>query len=129
MQNQYTNADGPKFAVVNLYGRKLDEANYDGDFELGGYVPLHGLKDRLFFFGTFNPSSNHDYWAPAVNSGLCKIYNGLVDRIPTRYDYAGKLTFKINNSHTLESTISADPSHTNNTAFATLTANDKPAHS
>ena len=129
MQNQYTNADDPKFSVVNLYGRKLDEANYEGDFELGGYVPLHGLKDRLFFFGTFNPSSNHDYWAPAVNSGLFKIYNGLVDRITTRYDYAGKLTFKINNSHTLESTISADPSHTNNTAFATLTANDKTANS
>src|SRR5713226_7268071 len=129
MQTQYANADDPKFSVLNLYGRKLDAANYEGDFELGGYVPLHGLRDRLFFFGTFNPSSNHDYWAPAVNSGLFKIYNGKLNRITTRYDYAGKLTFKINNSHTLESTVSADPSHTNNTAFATLTANDKTANS
>src|SRR5216683_657418 len=129
MQTQYANADDPKFSVLNLYGRKLDAANYEGDFELGGYVPLHGLRDRLFFFGTFNPSSNHDYWAPAVNSGLFKIYNGKLNRITTRYDYAGKLTFKINNSHTLESTVSADPSHTNTTAFATLTANDKSANS
>src|SRR5712691_372670 len=129
MQTDYANADDPQFGVTNLVGRRLNEANYEGDFELGGYVPLHGLRNRLFFFGTFNPSWNHDYWAPAVNSGLFQIYNGLVDRITTRYDYAGKLTFKINNSHTLESTISADPSHTNNTAFATLTANDKTANS
>src|SRR5216683_1983475 len=129
MQTQYANADDPKFSNLNLVGSRLDAANYEGDFELGGYVPLHGLRDRLFFFGTFNPSSNHDYWAPAVNSGLFTIYNGLVDRNTTRYDYAGKLTFKINNSHTIESSISADPSHTNSTAFATLTANDKTANS
>ncbi len=129
MQSQFENADDPKFSVSNLYGSRLDAANYEGDFELGGYVPLRGLRDRLFFFGTFNPSWNHDYWAPAVNSGLFTIYNGLVDRSTTRYDYAGKLTFKINNSHTIESSISADPSHTNSTAFATLTANDKTANS
>src|SRR6267143_5747257 len=129
MQTNYENADDPKFSVLNLYGSRLNEANYEGDFELGGYVPLHGLRNRLFFFGTFNPSWNHDYWAPAVNAGLYKIYNGEVDRVTTRYDYAGKLTFKINSAHTLESSISADPSHTNTTAFATLTANDKSANS
>jgi len=37
-------------------GRRINNANYEGDFELGGYVPLRGLRDRLFFFGTFNPS-------------------------------------------------------------------------
>ena len=129
MQTNFENADDPKFGVSNLVGSRLNNANYEGDFELGGYVPLHGLKDRLFFFGTFNPSWNHEYWAPSVNSGLFTIYNGLVDRATTRWDYAGKLTFKINNSHTIESSISADPSHTNATAFATLTANDKTANS
>jgi hypothetical protein len=129
MQTNYENADDPKFNVQNLTGSRLNNANYEGDFELGGYVPLHGLRNRLFFFGTFNPSWNHAYYAPAINSGLFTIYNGLVDRQTTRWDYAGKLTFKINNSHTLESTVSADPSHTNPTAFATLTANDKTANS
>jgi hypothetical protein len=137
MQTDYANADDPQFGVSNLVGRRLNNANYEGDFELGGYVPLHGLKNRLFFFGTFNPSWNHAYFAPAAAnpltgapaSGLFTIYNGLVDRQTTRWDYAGKLTFKINNSHTLESTISADPSHTNSAPFATLTANDKTANS
>jgi hypothetical protein len=129
MQTDYANADDPKFGVTNLVGRRLNNANYEGDFELGGYVPLHGLRNRLFFFGTFNPSWNHAYFAPAINSGLFTIYNGLVDRQTTRWDYAGKLTFKINNSHTLESSISADPSHTNPAPYATLTANDKTANS
>ncbi len=137
MQTNFENADNPKFNNSNLVGSRINNANYEGDFELGGYVPLHGLKDRLFFFGTFNPSWNHEYWAPAASnpltgapaSGLFTIYNGLVDRATTRWDYAGKLTFKINSAHTLESSISADPSHTNTTAFATLTANDKTANS
>ncbi|PYT99441.1 MAG: hypothetical protein DMG38_11265 [Acidobacteria bacterium] len=137
MQTDYANADDPQFGVTNLVGRRLNNANYEGDFELGGYVPLHGLKDRLFFFGTFNPSWNHAYFAPAAAnlvtgapaSGLFTIYNGLVDRQTTRWDYAGKLTFKISNSHTLESTVSADPSHTNSAPYATLTANDKTANS
>ncbi|MFI5096715.1 MAG: TonB-dependent receptor domain-containing protein [Candidatus Acidiferrales bacterium] len=129
MQTNYENADDPKFGVTNLVGSRLNNANYEGDFQLGGYVPVHGLRDRLFFFGTFNPSWNHAYFAPAINSGLFTIYKGLVDRTTTRYDYAGKLTFKINSLHTIESTISADPSSTNDAPYATLTANDKTANS
>jgi hypothetical protein len=129
MQTEYANADDPKFGVLNLVGRRLNNANYEGDFELGGYVPIFGLKDRLFFFGTFNPSWNHAYYAPAINSGLFTIYNGEVDRYTTRKDYAAKLTFKISNSHTIESSISADPSKTQDAPFATLTANDKTANS
>src|ERR1700682_86811 len=97
MQDTYQNADDPKYATNNLVGTRLENANREGDFELGGYVPVHGLRDRLFFFGTFNPSWNHAYFAPARGSGLATI-SPLVDRDTTRYDYAGKLTFKINNS-------------------------------
>jgi hypothetical protein len=134
MQTTYQNADDPKWAELNKVGRRLDNANYEGDFELGGYVPVRGLKDRLFFFGTFNPSWNHAYFAPAIDingnpSGLFTSTNGLVDRTTTRYDYAGKLTFKINDKHTLESTISADPSHTNPTAFSTLNIDNTSANS
>jgi Carboxypeptidase regulatory-like domain len=128
MQAPYENADDPKFHVTNLVGSRLDNANYEGDFELGGYVPVHGLRDRLFFFGTFNPSWNHAYYAPAVGSGLATI-SPLVDRDTTRYDYAGKLTFKINNSHTIESSVSGDPSHTNPTSFSSLNIDNTSANS
>ena len=128
MQDTYQNADDPKFATLNKVGSRLENANYEGDFELGGYVPLAGLKDRLFFFGTFNPSWNHEYFQPAIYStgqpsGLFNS-NPLIDHYIRRYDYAGKLTFKINNSHTVESTVSGDPSYTDPSAFSNLSINN-----
>jgi Carboxypeptidase regulatory-like domain len=128
MQAGYQNADDPKFAVSNLVGRRLDNGNREGDFELGGYVPVHGLKDRLFFFGTFNPSWNNSYFAPAAGSGLAAI-DPTIDRNTTRYDYAAKLTFKLSDKHTIESTISGDPSHTNPTAYSTLNIDNTSANS
>jgi len=128
MQDTYQNADDPKFNNVNLVGSRLENANYEGDFELGGYVPVKGLKDRLFFFGTFNPSWNNAYFQPALGSGLYAI-DPTTDRETTRYDYAGKLTFKINDLHTVESTISGDPSHTNPSAFSTLNIDNTSANS
>jgi len=128
MQDTYQNADDPRFAVTNLVGSRLENANYEGDFELGGYVPVHGLRDRLFFFGTFNPSQNHAYFQPALGTGLFAL-SPLIDRNTTRYDYAGKLTFKINDRHTVESSVSGDPSHTNPTAFSTLNSDNNSANS
>jgi Carboxypeptidase regulatory-like domain len=129
MQTTYQNADDPKWSTLNLVGRRLDNANYEGDFEFGGYVPFKGLRDRLFFFGTFNPSWNNAYYAPALGSGLYTETNGLVDRDTTRYDYAAKLTFRINDRHTIESTISGDPSHTNPSSFSTLNIDNTSANS
>ena len=134
MQTTYQNADDPKWSELNKVGRRLENANYEGDFELGGYVPVHGLRNRLFFFGTFNPSWNHAYFAPAVGldgtpSGLFTETKGLVDRTTTRYDYAAKLTFRINDKHTIESTVSADPSHTNAAPFGTLNIDNTSANS
>ena len=128
MQDTYQNGDDPKFNNLNLVGSRLENANREGDFEAGGYVPVKGLRDRLFFFGTFNPSWNNAYFQPALGSGLYA-ESPLIDRDTTRYDYAGKLTFKLNNSNTIESTISGDPSHTNPTAFSTLNIDNTSANS
>jgi hypothetical protein len=129
MQDTYQNADDPRFANLTKVGSRLENANYEGDFEIGGYVPIHGLRDRLFFFGTFNPSWNNAYFSPAVYqngtpSGLFTQTKGLIDQDTTRYDYAAKLTFKLNNSNTIESSISGDPSHTNPTAFSSMNINN-----
>src|SRR5437773_821455 len=138
MQTTPLNADDPQFGRVNLFGRYLGNATYEGDAELGGYVPIGKLRDHLFYFGNFNPSVNHQYMAPAINidsngnpapSPLFTLYNGQVDRTKTAYDYAGKLTFKINDRHTLESSVFGDPSHTNNVPWATLNATDKTVNS
>jgi hypothetical protein len=128
MQDTYQNADNPAFNNLNLVGSRLENSNREGDFEVGGYVPFKGLRDRLFFFGTFNPSWNNAYFAPAAGSGLAAI-DPTIDRDTTRYDYAAKLTFKINNSNTIESSVSGDPSHTNPTAFSTLNIDNTSANS
>ncbi len=134
MQTTPLNADDPQFGTVNKFGRYLGNANYEGDAELGGYVPLGKLRDHLFYFGNFNPSVNNQYVAPAVlsdgtPSGLFNAYNGQLQRTKTSYDYAGKLTFKINDRQTVESSVFGDPSHTNNVPWATLNATDKTVNS
>src|SRR6266571_284814 len=129
MQTTPDNADDIKFGTTNKFGRYLGNSTYEGDAELGGYVPLGKLKNHLFYFGNFNPSFNHQHMAPAVGSGLFTLYNGQVDRTKTSYDYAGKLTLKINDRHTIESSVFGDPSHTNNVPWATLNAEDKTVNS
>jgi hypothetical protein len=52
-----------------------------------------------------------------------------LQRSKNAYDYAGKLTFKINDRHTVESSVFGDPSHTNNVPWATLAASDKTVNS
>ena len=129
MQTTPLNADDPQFGTVNKFGRYLGNANYEGDAELGGYVPIRKLRDHLFYFGNFNPSVSNQYVAPAVGSGLFTAYNGQLQRTKTSYDYAGKLTFKINDRQTVESSVFGDPSHTNNVPWATLNASDKTVNS
>jgi len=129
MQTTPLNADDPQFGTVNKFGRYLGTASYEGNAEMGGYVPLGALRRHLFYFGNFNPSFNNQYAAPAIGSGLFTLYNGELQRKKTSYDYAGKLTFKLNDRHTMESSVFGDPSHTNNVPWATLNATDKTVNS
>ena len=99
------------FPLFNPLGAIVHQYAYDVAGEIGGPVP--GLKDKLFFFGSFNP-----IWNRA--DGLFTTFHGLtptpgaVARAPitlqnTVYSYAAKLTWKINNNHTLEGSAFGDP--------------------
>ncbi len=109
MQDTFLNADDPRYAPANLTGRHIQDNRYEASAEMGGYVPLFGLKDRLFWFGNYNPTWNQADWAPAVGSGLFDIYGNNLQYRTFSGDYAAKLTFKINNSHTIESSFFGDP--------------------
>ena len=113
MQDTYLNADDPVYNVQNLTGRHIEDNRYEADAEMGGYVPLAGLKDRVFWFGTYNPTWNQARWAPAAGSGLEAIYGTHLQYRTFSNDYAGKLTFKITNSHTIETSIFGDPNQRN----------------
>ncbi len=125
MQTIFLNKDD--FHPTNELGRQLKNGEYEGDLELGGYVPH--LKNHLFYFGAFDPTIFRDYEAPALGFGLYTIYNGEVTRSTTTLAYAGKLTYKINDSINVEASVFGDPSHMAPVPYSTLTANNTSGNS
>ena len=56
----------------------LAEEFYDYGVDFGGPVP--GLKDKLFFFGAYNPSIRREIVRGAEGSGLRQIYGDQTHR-------------------------------------------------
>jgi hypothetical protein len=113
------------FARVNQGGVTAHQGAWDFDAELGGYVP--GLKEKLFFFGSFNPSYNAYYDQFANMHGvttLPTLKNSTLSQYS--YNYAGKLTYKLNDKNVLETSIFGDPTRENdfspNFTLATFSA-------
>jgi hypothetical protein len=125
MQTAFLNKDD--FPATNLLGRQLDNGEYEGDVELGGYVPH--FKNHLYYFGAFDPTVFQDYEDPALGFALNTIYNGKVNRSTTTLAYAGKLTYKINDSINVEASVFGDPSHMAAVPYSTLTANNTSGNS
>ena len=121
----YANKDD--FNPTNQIGRHITNADWEGDFELGGYIP-GPLKDRLFFFGAFNPTFFHNYVAPGTKSDLFKT-NPLVDRRTNTFSYAGKLTYQVSNRVSFEGSVFGDPAHTNHTEWTSLAAANTTSYS
>ncbi len=106
---------------LNNVGNVLPSTNYDVSGELGGYIP--GARDRLFFFGSFNPSWTFNHYRATQTArddlsatlGAYKRYgNNTVSTRTLSNNYAAKLTFKISDNHQLESSVFGDPAHTDN---------------
>jgi Carboxypeptidase regulatory-like domain len=96
------------FGRHNLFGRRLHNEGYDAAAELSGYVP--GLKDRLFFFGSINPSWTRNYDISPSIFGLSSL--GEMSLRTNTFNYSAKLTLKLSDNHQVESSIFGDPSHT-----------------
>ena len=117
-------------------GLGVGPGSYDIDGEIGGYVP--GFRKNLFFFGSYNPTLNTDFLVPPQFAGAPLITGGVQQQVGLftllhgkpiymrafTNNYAGKLTWKIGNSQTLESSIFGDPTSTNSTAFRVVNAQD-----
>lgn len=87
----------------------LNAGNFDASFEFGGYVPK--FKDRIFFFGAFNPGWQlREVYAPAAAAALVGLKHNWDFRT---LNYAGKLTFKLSDMHQIEASIFGDPTTTN----------------
>ncbi len=88
-------------ATISCIRQRID---YGGD--AGGYI----LKDKLFWYGGFNPlyMSNYRQADPVyANYAL-----GVINREITTYDYTGKLNYNLGAKHQFEGSVFGDPSST-----------------
>jgi hypothetical protein len=125
---------------VNKQGDLVHEENYDFGADFGGYVP--GLKSKLFFFGSINPTIRRELvtgahanasdvaagTASIVNTGLF-IQRGEFDRRYRTWNYAGKLDYIINQNNSVTFSMFGDPTKTNLSSFNLLNIENTTADS
>jgi len=112
----------PDLVITNKVTRTLNAARFDFGGDVGGYIK----KDKLFFYGGFNPNYSHQYResvAPFKNLAL-----GVVDLSTRTLNYSGKINYNISANHSLEGSVFGDPAVLpSNPGFArvsSLLAND-----
>src|SRR5215207_192869 len=108
----------PDDTRVNKFGKMIHEENYDAGVDLGGYVP--GLRNHLFFYGSYNPTVRREIVRGAEGSGLRTLLGDEYARRYRPHNYAFKADYNINPSHTVAFSIFGDPTETNVAPFATL---------
>jgi hypothetical protein len=86
----------------------LSDPQYDLAAELGGYI----FKDRLFFFGAFDPALTQSI-ALANPASPIAYAHGPYDYNTTGLSWAGKLTYKLGPITTFEASSFGDPSRRN----------------
>jgi outer membrane receptor protein involved in Fe transport len=99
------------FDRSNVHGHISSIPQFDASAEIGGYVPGEHLKDKLFFFGAYNPALNKVLWlAPSVAT----LYShGVYNNKTTVNSYAAKVTYKLNDATSVDASVFSDPSKTN----------------
>ncbi|MEG9434623.1 TonB-dependent receptor [Edaphobacter sp. HDX4] len=89
----------------------LSSPQYDAVAELGGYIPH--FKDKLFFFGAFNPALRQDILLGNPNAPPPTVALGDLTYSTTTLSWAGKITYRISPSTTFEASAFGDPSRHN----------------
>jgi hypothetical protein len=82
---------------------------YDGGGTLGGFL----VKDKLWFFGGYNPLNQQDLATVIRPIGTVPGTPGVGSTVPlktTRNLYSGKLTYNVAQSQSLVFTVNGDPS-------------------
>ncbi len=99
LESSYKSLDTPN-GNLNTTG----QSSYDVGASLGG--PL--VKDKLFFFGSFNPQ--YSTLSRTAPTGFPLASQGPIDRKRHTYAYAGKVTWQVNANHKFDFTAFGDPS-------------------
>ncbi len=88
----------------------LNNPQYDVSAEIGGYIP--GFREKLFFFGAFDPSLTQIIWLANPQSTVTYAH-GIYPSSTTSLSWSGKLTYKVGSATTLEASSFGDPSRHN----------------
>ncbi len=112
---------------VNKVGELRHEENYDAGADFGGPI-IPSIKDKLFFFGSFNPTVRREIVAGASGSGLRTLLGEHARRFRT-LNYAAKVDWNIAPSHALAFSIFGDPTKTNLTSHNNLNIDNTTAQS
>jgi hypothetical protein len=88
----------------------LNNPAYDVSAEIGGYIP--GFREKLFFFGAFDPSLTQTIFLANPKSTVTYAH-GIYPSDVTTMSWSGKLTYKLASSTTLEASSFGDPSRHN----------------
>jgi hypothetical protein len=90
---------------------------YDGGGTLGGFL----VKDKLWFFGGYNPTNEQDSATVIRPIGTVPGTPTVGSTVPlqtTKNIYSGKLTYNLASSQSLVFTVNGDPSTQNGNLFA-----------
>jgi hypothetical protein len=88
----------------------LNNPQYDVSAEVGGYIP--GFREKLFFFGAFDPSLTQSILLANPKSTVTYAH-GIYPSDVTTLSWSGKLTYKLGSATTLEGSSFGDPSRHN----------------
>src|SRR5262245_33003420 len=117
----------PDDLLVNKTGKLLHNEGYDAGFDFGG--PFPGLKDNLFFFGSFNPSATRATVRGPEGSGLRTIYGDQTHRRLFTKNYSFKTDYNITSTHQVNFSIFGDPTTSNVAPFRSLNIDNTTANS
>jgi len=102
----------------------LAEPAYEGSAQIGGYIP--GFRDKLFFFGSFDPTLNRSYRIAYPDPATTLYANGPYTYSTTSANWAAKITYLPFASTVIEASSYGDPSR-RNAAPATLASTSAPS--
>lgn len=117
----------PDDVKTNKVGKLLANEEYDAGADVGGPIP--GLKDKLFFFGSFNPSVRRTLVRGADGSGIQTLFGDQTHRRFFTKNYAFKLDLNATPNHQINFSIFGDPTKTNRAPFNSLNIDNDTANS
>jgi hypothetical protein len=112
-----------QFGYLQTYpSQTFSSPHYDLAVEFGGYIPH--FRDKIFFFGAFNPALDQNVNAANPNFPYAPIINhGTFDYSTTTTSWAGKLTFNLSPRIQFEAASFGDPARHNSIPNTLSTTN------